>query len=199
MLQTQRTWSINSLYATKKRFHDARKDDRDPRNSVLQDLDLQMEQWIMDNEKIVILADMNSDINSNKIKSWCATYNLKEIITDKHKNNQEVEPTYHKGSLPIDGVFITPNITVHKCGYLPFGALPSDHRCIWIELKVSETLGSKMSPLNKPQARRLKCSDPRIMKKWEKAYKRFIKQHNLHARLFAMESCVNVELLLTSC
>ena len=142
----------------------------------------------MDNEKIVILADMNSNINSNMITTWCSTYNLTEIITCKHQTTQGIEPTYHKGSLPIDGVFVTPNITVHKCGYLPFGALPSDHRCIWVDLKISKVLGRKMSPLHKPQARRLKCSDPRIMKKWKKVYKRFIKQHNLHSRLFALES-----------
>ena len=122
-----------------------KKDNRDPRNSVLQDLNQQMEQWVMDNEKIVILADMNS----NMITTWCSIYNLTEIITYKHQTTQGIEPTYHKGSLPIDGVFVTPNITVHKCGYLPFGALPSDHRCIWVDLKISKVLGSKMSPLHK--------------------------------------------------
>ena len=71
----------STVYMQQKQYHDAKKDERDPRNSVLQDLNQQMEQWTMDNGKIVILADMNSNINSNMSTTWCSTYNLTEIIT----------------------------------------------------------------------------------------------------------------------
>ena len=178
----------STVYMQQQRIHDAKNDNRDPRNSVLEDLGETLATWTENNDKIMILADMNSDVNCTAINNWCEQHNLREIITKTHQTTNGYSPTYHRGTIPIDGIFISSNISVHKCGYLPFDAFPSDHRAIWIDLQINEIFGSKMCTLHRPAARRLKCGDPRIMKKWKKVYTRFIKQHKLHSRLFAIES-----------
>ena len=137
-----------TTYMQQQRFNDASKDNRDPRQRVLEDLSNQLLEWEANNCNIILLADMNKNVCSSYIKNWCRQNNLTEIITKKHHQSIGISPTYHRGSNPIDGIFISPNLKIDKCGYFPFGSFPSDHRALWIDISITETFGSKMSALN---------------------------------------------------
>jgi len=62
---------------------------------------------------------------------------------------------------------------------------PSDHRLVWIDITYENTFGFTMNELVRPQARRLRCNDPRIVHKSE--YKRQLLQHQTHVRLFKLQ------------
>ena len=89
------------------RFHNICHDQRDPRHSTLEDLGLLLDNWLADGDQIVLLADMNSNVDSAYIKEWCQSHQLKEAITSRHKEAQGLQATYHKGSAPIDGIFVS--------------------------------------------------------------------------------------------
>jgi hypothetical protein len=87
---------------------------------------------------------------------------MTEIILDQHGN--EAPNTYTDGSVPIDGIFASKGISAMFSGYSSFcWGMYSDHRLLWADLDMSALLGTTAAPLWKPQARRLKCEDPRLV------------------------------------
>jgi len=71
-------------------------------------------------------------------------------------------PTHNRGSKPIDGIFITPGLLGHPCGYLGgLEAIAGDHQCLWIDIPEAWVFGDT-SPMGSPaKARQLKSDDPR--------------------------------------
>ena len=74
--------------------------------------------------------DANEHVGETNISDIFRAIGLTEAILDRHKNKASTQPTYQRGSEPIDGIFVSANIEVEASGYLPFGDAPSDHRVI---------------------------------------------------------------------
>jgi hypothetical protein len=53
---------------------------------------------------------------------------------------------------------------------------------------INSLFGHKMPPTNKPQARRLKCNDPRVVKSFNQYYFEFLRKHKLRERAFPLEA-----------
>ena len=51
------------------------------------------------------MMNWNNDIRSPELIDWCEELGLKNAILDMHPNIADV-PTYHRGSNPIDGIFV---------------------------------------------------------------------------------------------
>ena len=66
---------------------------------------------------------------------------MQEAILNKH-GKQEAPPIYHRGSYPIDAIFVTKALKIDKCGYLGFGRLPTDHRGLWIQVTYKSAFGN---------------------------------------------------------
>ena len=175
-----------STYSQQVRYYNKTNHIACPRSQVLQDLS-QFIKLLQDNDhQIIVLADMNEKITSNTIKRWAQELGLREIITDVHG---ATEATFHRGSVPIDGIFVSASLMhFNASGYLPFGYFMSDHRMLWIDIPESAILGFNLPPLMTPKARKLQCGDPRISNKWNALYSTYIKEHNLHNRVFQLEA-----------
>ena len=96
--------------------------------------------------------------------------------------------TYNNGSNPIDGIFVSHSLQIAQGGYLPYGYIHSDHRMLWIDLTTSSALGFKLPILISPKARRLQVTDPKVLKRWKAAYTNYVREHNLHLKVFQLES-----------
>ena len=59
---------------------------------------------------------------------------------------------------------------------------------MWIDIPLAQAFGTCLPPANKPKARRLKTSDPRVVAKYLKNYKAFVKTHNLLDRAFNLQA-----------
>ena len=103
---------------------------------------------------------------------------------------QKKIPTHQKGSLPIDGIFTSRTIAVHKAGYLEFGAIKSDHRILWIKVHPNCLLGFKPPKIFHFTARSLQCTIPTVQDLWKKLYKERLRQHNLIQRQFWLENSI---------
>ena len=117
-------------------------------------------------------------------------------ILDMHPNIADV-PTYHRGSNPIDGIFVSASIAVNNAEYLPFGVFPSDHRGMWIDISFHTIFGHNMPRLYRHNVRRLQSDNPRAAKKFRQEYKKFIRQHSIHTRLFDLEKHIGSSLTTT--
>jgi len=154
-----------------------------PRDQILLDLQAQIEQWQSEGDMVIVLADINEDIRLEPIPSSFRQMGLSEITLVQH--GHQGPNTHNRGTMPIDGIFIpTSLIPAVRSGYFAFGeGIPSDHRAIWLDIPLA-TLGwfqvSEPVPL---RARRLKCNDPRIIRKYNEALQEQLKLHNLEQRI----------------
>ncbi len=138
--------------------------------------------------------DCKEDVTKEKWISWRRKRGLRNGITPASSTSPS---TYHIGSYPIDGIFVSPTITVRQSGYHPFGTFPSDHRSLWIDISYDNAFGYQMTKITIPSARRLKTGDPRIVKKFNAEYTKFIKKHKLHTKLFEIEKEMGNDLTQT--
>ena len=96
---------------------------------------------------------------------------LVESITSQHGWNGPL--TYNRDSAPIDGLFVSRTLRGLKCGYDGF---IWDHRLLWIEIPLTIAFGHDVPPIIKAKAWRLKCEDPRVVKRYLEVYRADILQ-----------------------
>jgi hypothetical protein len=138
-----------------------------PRQNILEEIGEQIRNWVTQGFQIIVTGYFNEDVRGNTIKSFFNQFGMKELIITQHGTN--APNTYLDGSVPIDGIFGTTGIQAVFSGYLAFAwGMYSDHRTLWVDLDTSTILGTKSIPMWKPQARRLQCRDPKLIKKFNK-------------------------------
>ena len=98
-------------------------------------------------------------------------------------------PTTDFGSSVIDGLWVSPTLQPSEAGYLACGeAVPrTDHRCLWFDISYQNMYGHILPALPTFRARRLKLNDPRVVKKFNDAYEKFISTNKLDQRPFALQ------------
>ena len=183
----QATPGPSTTYSQHQRHFDENNDDRCPRAAFMEDLIIQLRTWRNAGDQLILMIDCNEDINSNFIRNAFRSVGLKEAITHGRPTPSS-HPTFHRGSVPIDGIFTSPTIRLVQGGYLPFGQFPSDHRALWIDILHSNAFGYNMSDITNPIARRLKSHLPKVRTKFNHDYKMFIRKHHLEERLYSLQS-----------
>ena len=111
---------------------------------------------------------------------------LREALLQRH--GQNAPATFHGGSDPIDGIFVSPSIDIIVGGYFEFGFCPhTDHRGLWLDIHYRVAFGHVMPAIVTAQARRLKTNDPRIVKKYTDVWSQFIVDHNMLERAYRIQ------------
>ena len=165
---------VQSVWNQQKGYFEGIKDDRCPRQIFVDDLCKEVEGWLEAGDQLVIGMDANDDVRRSTLKSRLEKLGLVESITSRHGLNGP--PTYDRGSAPIDGLFVSRTLRGLKCGYDGF---VWDHRLLWIEIPLTIAFGHDVPPIIKAKARRLKCEDPRVVKRYLEAYKADILQFDM--------------------
>ena len=76
-------------------------------------------------------------------------------------------------------------------GYYAFDeAIQSPHRALWVDIDPESVFGTKLAPTEKVAARRLKTTDPRVVKRYNKILEKELLRLKLPHRLFLLESKV---------
>ena len=70
-----------------------------PREKWLEDISLFIFQRQAESEQVIVIADFNKDINSQRMKKWANDLGLKDLLQEKI---QASPPTRNNGSVPID-------------------------------------------------------------------------------------------------
>ena len=133
------------------------------------------------NEKIIVMGDLNQDVRHNE---HFVNLGLVEVISSRFR---DPPPTYNRSkqfSRPIDGIWISPEISVRKSGYSGFDeGSPSDHRLIWIDVDFPSIFGCPWNSMPSSKPKRLKCKDPRLVKKYNNLVTKEMKEANLFVRI----------------
>ena len=120
-------------------------------------------------EQVILGMDANEDITNGTIHRKLVEIGMREVITERHRENTPPPSTYSRGNTPIDGIWCSHGITPIKAGYSTFHEhYNSDHRLLWIDIPTEEAFGHRPPGIHEVQARRLQPKDPRNRKKYIK-------------------------------
>jgi hypothetical protein len=123
------------------------------------------------------MIDGNSNMKSSDLSNTLSQLSLKEAILDKHGLQGLATHKRNATSSPIDGIWISPGLQVSQGGYFAYDqVIPSDHRCIWIDI-------SFMVAFRQKQPRRLHCKDPRLVQNYIKLYHKYAEPLDLFCRV----------------
>ena len=160
---------------------------------MLDDLTTAIKLWMDSGDQIILMIDLNDDITNSRATTKLTSIGLRETITHRHSDESPFS-TCNKGSRPIDGIFTSSTIHITKGGYLPFTQFPTDHRALWIDITMDNLCGSDMAPITLPQARRLKCNDPKTQNKWLTLYTKYLNERNAISRAYKVQSSLQIPL-----
>ena len=72
----------------------------------------------MNTNEYIVIGDFIIKLESIRIK---------ELITSKYKDSYGIVPSYQRGLLLIDSIFISASLEIESGGYFPFGYVQSDY------------------------------------------------------------------------
>ena len=101
-------------------------------------------------------------------------------------HGKDAPETSQRGSHPIDEIFVSTGINVKRGGFLEHAHLPTDHRAVWIEINQDDILGANAAEIPKAQGRRLKCKDPRTVKKYNKILDTYLSRNDFYTRIHSL-------------
>jgi hypothetical protein len=134
-------------------------------------------------EQIILGIDVNEDVRHGSFGQKMKQLGLIEICTSHHGNY--APPTFARGSIPIDAIFVTPSLDSSRCGYLP---VVSDHRVLWVDVPQQSLFGSRLSLIPTRTPQRLSLQDPRVVAKYISSVESQFREANLLSRLLELQS-----------
>ena len=145
---------------------------------------------IRQREKVILMIDLNEDINQGEFSNKLQRCGLISALRNRHGTN--TPPTQHSGSVAIDDIYVTHNVLTGKCGYLPFGEGPGDHRGLFVDVNLQSLIGGEFQKVHRQQARRLISTDVRVSKKFNDLFDAQLQRNNVHVRMEQLnQTCHN--------
>ena len=138
------------------------------------------------------MGDFNESVKSKQMHSWAQSTGLEEIVSP---STDDLIATQNSGSLPIDGIYVSPSLTVQYSGYLPFGVFQTDHRTLWADLTQSSVFGFKIPQYISPQIRILQCNVPHVREAWIRHYTFFLQKHKVIEKQFELEAQITSNII----
>ena len=137
--------------------------------------------------KIIVMIDCNEDIRTGKMNQMLTHLGLKSPVRQKH-GTCNIPNTYHRGSAPIDDIYMSDEISFVRCGYLAFGDGPGDHRGIYIDINKKSLIGNSLHSIHRQQARRLISSNKRVADKFNKLFEQQLNRNHVMERMHQLDN-----------
>ena len=181
--------SSSSVYQKHKRYWLTKNKDKCPNDLLRRDLKKFLVTCIKQKEKLVILVDCNEDVRKGKLDSILRSIGLRSAIRQRH-GEASIPPTQHRGSTPIDDIYLSHDIHIVKTGYLAFGDGPGDHRALYVDVSKKSLMGNSLQEIHRQQARRLVTSDQNTVLKFNTLFQKQLNRNHVLERMDALDkSC----------
>ena len=106
----------HTIHKQQLRYLSREKDDRSPRQALLEDLAEDIKQAQASGDQIILMIDLNEHVRSPAIIEFAEGFHLREAITERHTGREGFAPTHQRGSHPIDGIFISSTLHIQNGG-----------------------------------------------------------------------------------
>lgn len=144
-----------TVYAQHNTYFHLTGNPRCPRKAFLQDLSEDINRFLESRDNIVLMLDGNSNMRKSDLQSALESCTLTEAISAKHGLQGPETFRRNNTKTPIDGIWISPNISIQACGYFDYDAVfaNTDHRCLWVDISYVNAFGHTMLVISRPSSR----------------------------------------------
>ena len=156
--------------------------DTDPTDLWISDLRTFVQKQQANNCNIILTGDFNEDVSvpSTDIVDLATSLGLWEALIERYG---KAPNTHDRGSLPIDGIFVSEGIQIIQGGYTSFAVSWSDHRWLWTDISTQELLGESMSDRARPIERKATSKIPSVRDKFNLALNEHLMQYDMHRKV----------------
>ena len=158
--------------------------DTNPHKLFHSDLLQALKKWLDEGDQIWLGIDINDSAISGAFATSLKDLGLVNLIETHHGSN--IPHSCSRGAVsndPIDSIFVSSTLRDGRSGMLSFDESPSDnHRVLWHDISEASLFGHSLHQQVIPSKRRLQTRDPRVMRKYLDAYKKFCDQHKIIER-----------------
>lgn len=156
-----------------------------PRELFQQDFMECVNSWLANGERLIIFMDFNEHVLRGRLPKLLQQAGLSEV---SHTRWGGTEPkTFARGSKPIDGIYISPELEVMSIMILPFDESIGDHRTMIIDISTRSAVGQQQYKIVRPEARRLVTKNKKATDKYLTFVKQQFKRQNLSSKLATLE------------
>ena len=131
------------------------------------DLCSALKTWIHNEDRIVLMLDANEDVRDGLLSKKLVSMGLDSVLQSRFGRSM-MPPTYQRGSVPIDDIFVSKSITSIRAGMLEFGNGPGDHRALFFD--------------GQP-ARRLISTNPIVVDRFNRDYESQLLRNHVHEQM----------------
>ena len=165
-----------TVYMQQKRYFLSKGKEVCPREQFIMDLTNQIKNWQRQNDQIVLMIDGNENFArlGPLHVALLRECRLIDPIRFAYQHDTDSLPaTSSTGSVPIDAIFVSHQIKhITRGGWLKHGETVGDHRPLYIDIPILTLLGEPPFHIHRPEARRLTCDHPKVVKKFNELVQR---------------------------
>ena len=185
--QTRKT-STESTMAQQRRYWRLQGNRKNPRALFVRDLCNSLLQWRNQGEKLLLILDANEDLCCGRLSRALENEDLgmKDIIAQR--TGLPGPATFIRGQRQIDGAWATPDLMINAAAFLPFHFGIGDHRPILVDIPISSLVGGEIRRISRPTARRLKCNQNVVARKYCDALEIYLIKHRVQEKLDRLSS-----------
>ncbi len=123
-------------------FVTMKKDTTCPRKRFHDDLLKQLNKWLQEGDRLIVYMDANKDIHKKSIgKSLTSREGLNMVEVVGEFTGRRIGATFFRGSKPIDGIWVTPDLVVTHACVMPAGFGVGDHRMFVVDFQEESLIG----------------------------------------------------------
>jgi hypothetical protein len=165
------------------RYFTALGDTRSPRTIFFEQLITQLRQWKAIDNGIILLGDFNKNVYTGRIARMLAKDDLNFTEVCQRRTGWPIPPTFHTGSVPIDGIFATVGIECINTFILPHYGGVGNHRCFILDLSSESLIGALFPNIVQCTAKKLHCSSKQMISAYNAKLTKTCDDHNMFQRM----------------
>ena len=186
-VRPNRSKEIGSVYQQHLRYMQRNGFTGSPRDLFVSDLLNQLQVWRAQGDRLILMMDANEHVLTGK---FCRrliddSIGLREITKDVV--GSLCPNTHGMGSIPIDGVWATSDITVTSVKWLSLEESPGDHRACIFDFTTLSAVGTEEKKIVLPDCRRLTSSNKGSVINYTQELEQQFKIHRIEERLARIE------------
>ena len=192
-----RNCGAETVAAQHRQYLQSVNDDRDPRTAFMEDLEMELQDWLSKGDHIILGGDLNQEVLHPEIQEMFARNGMVNAIGTRH-DMSSAPATFMFGNRTIDGLWVTPGVEVKRCGlFAPGDQAPGDHSLMWLDVSYESALGHRPVTPHTFRARRLRLYDTKTTNKYLDEYQSLLEQYNLCDRQIRLHTSLSYGIPLT--
>ena len=163
-----------------------------PRTEFTADLSKAIRSWRDEGCEIILGVDANEDLSSQGPASFrhcLRQVGLEEAIIRRHGSRFMATHQRNSKDQPIDGLFVSAGVKVLAGGYYGFDEFfASDHRGLWLDFDLKQTLGGHLPVKSNFKPRHLTLHDSRAVRRYLRSVHEGYAHYEIPQRLRRIEA-----------